>query len=175
MFRPLNALKSAPRHKREGAAAVEFALVGLPFFLMLFSIFEIGMVFLVDTMAETAVVKASRMIRTGEAKTQGFDAGKFKQAFCSNMGVLQNDCASRTTVDVRVVTSFKDDLNETKTNGVPDKTGYDGGDAQDLILVRIWYRQPMITPLLTQAVSNGGAGNVIISSTTAFRNEPWNA
>lgn len=165
------------RKAREGAAAVEFAMVALPFFILLYSLIELGLVFMIDAVAENAVVDATRLIRTGQAYEQGFDATKFKSAFCENMSVFKSDCAARTTIDVRVVTSFATPATtkDADGDGVPDKDAYNGGDAEDLILVRIWYRQPMIAPSLTQAVTKGGPGEVVISSTTAFRNEPWHA
>jgi Flp pilus assembly protein TadG len=165
------------RKGREGAAAVEFGLVAMPFLLLLYSLIELGLVFLIDAVAENAVVDATRLIRTGQAYEQGFDAAKFKTAFCDNMSVFKSDCAARTTIDVRVVSSFAatDEGTDADGDGVPDDDSYNGGDAEDLILVRIWYRQPMIAPSLTQAVTHGGTGEVVISSTTAFRNEPWKA
>jgi Flp pilus assembly protein TadG len=169
--------RSDARKAREGAAAVEFGLVALPFFILLYSLIELGLVFMIDAVAENAVVDATRLIRTGQAYEQGFDAAKFKTAFCDNMSVFKSDCAARTTIDVRVVASFAaaDEGTDTDGDGVPDEDNYNGGDAEDLILVRIWYRQPMIAPSLTQAVTSGGTGEVVISSTTAFRNEPWKA
>lgn len=155
---------------------VEFALVALPFLLLLYSLIELGLVFIIDAVAENAVVDATRLIRTGQAYEQGFDAAKFKTAFCDNMSVFKADCDARTTVDVRVVSSFAatDEGADEDGDGVPDADNYNGGDAEDLILVRIWYRQPMVAPSLNQAVSRSGkAGEIVISSTTAFRNEPW--
>lgn len=163
------------RKAREGAAALEFALVAVPFFVLLFSLIELGLVFIIDAVAENATVEASRLVRTGEAQNQGFTPEKFKQAFCDNMSVFKSDCAARTTVDVRVVTDFAAAVNAPSTNGIPDQPLYDGGDAEDLILVRVWYKQPMIVPSLTQAVGSSGTGQVVISATTAFRNEPWRA
>jgi Flp pilus assembly protein TadG len=165
------------RKAREGAAAVEFAMVAVPFFVLLFSLLELGLVFMIDAVAENAVTDATRLIRTGQAHEQKFDAAKFKAAFCDNMGVFKSDCGSRTTIDVRVVSSFAVDNKgvDADGDGIPDKDSYNDGDAEDLILVRIWYRQPMIAPSLTQATNSGGTGEVVILSTTAFRNEPWNA
>jgi Flp pilus assembly protein TadG len=169
--------RTGARKAREGAAAVEFGLVALPFFILLYSLIELGLVFMIDAVAENAVVEATRLIRTGQAYDQGFNAAKFKAAFCDNMSVFETDCAARTTIDVRVVASFAaaDEGADADGDGVPDEDSYDGGDATDLVLVRIWYRQPMIAPSLTQAVTSGGTGEVVISSTTAFRNEPWKA
>jgi len=173
----LRCLKAGPaRRSREGAAAVEFALVATPFFLLLFSIFQLGLVFMIDAVAENAVLEASRLVRTGEAQTKKFDKIAFKQAVCDQMSVFKSDCADRATIDVRVVTSFSDDIDPPKDkDGVLDLSQMDfkGGVGQDLIIVRLWYKQPMIVPALTQAVSSAGPGQIMISSTTAFRNEPF--
>ena len=52
------ALDRSPRRgsagHREGAAAVEFAPVATPFFLLLFSIFQLGLVFITDADAKRA-------------------------------------------------------------------------------------------------------------------------
>lgn len=163
------------RKAREGATAVEFAFVAIPFLIMSFAIMELGAVYLVDSVAQNAALQASRLVRTGQAEAQSFNAAKFKQAFCDNMGVFKTDCATRTTVDVRVVASFKDDIGDLNNDGVADNDGYDGGTASELMIVRIWYRQPMLSPFLSQLASKGNSGQIVLASTVAFRNEPWNA
>ena len=49
---PIRSARS--KRRREGAAAVEFAMVAIPFFLMIFSILELGVVFVLDSVLETA-------------------------------------------------------------------------------------------------------------------------
>ena len=53
------------RKRREGSNAIEFGLVALPFFLLLFGILEIGLMLLVDALVETAASDAARQVRTG--------------------------------------------------------------------------------------------------------------
>ena len=164
------------RSAREGAAAVEFALVATPFFLLLFSIFQLGLVFMTDAVAENAVLNASRLVRTGEAQAKKFDKAAFKQAFCDDMSVFKSDCMERATLDVRVVARFSENIDPPRDkNGVLDlsQTKFDGGVGQSLIVVRVWYKQPMIVPSMTQISGGAGPGQIMISSTTAFRNEPF--
>jgi Flp pilus assembly protein TadG len=52
---------------KEGVTAIEFALVALPFFTVVFAILELGLAFIVNRMVDNAVIEASRMIRTGQA------------------------------------------------------------------------------------------------------------
>ncbi|WP_293826739.1 TadE/TadG family type IV pilus assembly protein [uncultured Brevundimonas sp.] len=164
------------RQGRDGVAAVEFAMVALPFFLMIFSILELGMVFVLDSLLETATMESGRLIRTGQADQQKFTAARFKTELCDRMVLFKSDCITRATIDVRVIPQFATpDPPDPITNGEmdPSKTLFDGGDPGDLILVRVWYAHPMASPLLSQAASRIGPGKVLLQSATAFRNEPW--
>ena len=53
-----------------GSAAVEFALIAPVFFLLLFAIFETGMLFFADMTLENGVAVTARLIRTGQAQTR---------------------------------------------------------------------------------------------------------
>ena len=164
--------------KREGAAAVEFAMVAIPFFLMIFSILELGVVFILDSVLETATMESGRLIRTGQAEAKGFDKAAFKTELCNRMILFKNDCTSRATVDVRVIPAFsKPDTTDPVANGGLDdtKTIYNGGKPGNIVLVRVWYVHPLATPFVSQAVSRVGTGKVLLTAATAFQNEPWNA
>ena len=52
------------RKSQDGAAAVEFALVSIPFFLILFSILEQGFFFLGNRLIDAGVNQISREIKT---------------------------------------------------------------------------------------------------------------
>ena len=179
IVRPRNLIKARmKRSRREGVAAVEFAIVAVPFFLLIFAILELGMVFVIDSILETATTGTGRLVRTGEADAKGFDKVRFKTELCSRMSVFEGDCIKRATVDVRVIPQFVDpDREDPTTAGVldPEKTTYDGGQPGNLVLVRVWYEQPLITPFLNQGATRAGTGKVLLNSATAFRNEPWNA
>lgn len=164
------------RHRREGAAAVEFALIALPFFVLLFAVLELGITFVLDSLLESATIETGRLVRTGQAQAKGFDAAKFKTELCSRMSVFEGDCKTRATVDVREIPQFSAPVVPDPAAGDkfdPTVTGYSGGSAGSLMLVRVWYQQPMVTPVLTQMKSPAGAGKILLTATTAFKNEPW--
>ena len=170
--------RGVPAPRREGAAAIEFAFVATPFFLMIFAVLELGLVFLIDSSLETAVNQASRLVRTGQAETQAATADRFKAALCSRMTVFEGDCNNRVAVDVRIMPRFSDGIPESPIKeGVlnEDELDYDTGEPGDLMLVRVWYSQPLVTPLMSQAVSKMKSGDIVISVATAFRNEPYRA
>lgn len=168
-----------PRSKRhrEGATAVEFALVAGPFFLMMFAILELGLVFITDSVLENAMMESGRLIRTGQADDSTIDAAEFKEEFCSRMSIFESDCADRAHIDVTEIPQFSDPtLADPLENGESfdeSKLGYDIGEPGSLMVVRIWYEQPLITPFLSKALSKLEDGKMLMTSTTAFRNEPY--
>ena len=128
------------KRAREGSTAVEFAMIALPFFLLLFGILEIGLLLLLDAVVETAVSDAGRLVRTGQAQQQTLTAEDIKRRLCENMSVFAADCPTRSFIDVQVVDSFSDPIApDPLASGVFDqsKLVYQPGGPGDRILVRI--------------------------------------
>ena len=64
----------------DGVAAIEFAIVALPFFLFVFGIVGMGLYFLASTSLEYGAEAAARKVRTGEADKGDMTVGDFKNA-----------------------------------------------------------------------------------------------
>ena len=157
---------------------MEFALLAFPFFILLFGILEIGMLLLLDAVVETAVSDAGRLVRTGQAQQDNMDRDAIKLKLCARMSVFAADCPSRAFIDVRVVDNFSTPPGpdaDPLASGAFDvsKTIYQPGGPGDRVLVRIWYKQPIITPLIAQAVSRTTDNNAYLTTALAFRNEPY--
>lgn len=149
-------------------------MVALPFCLMIFAIMELGMVFVTDSILENATIETGRLVRTGQAKAQGMDAARFKEGVCSRMSIFASDCPSRLSIDVRVIPRFNTTPPDPMAGGSFNEgsLSYANGQAGDLILVRTWYRQTLLTTFMSQGLSRLKDGTIRLSSTTAFRNEP---
>lgn len=149
-------------------------MVALPFCLMLFAILELGLVFVTDSILENATIETGRLVRTGQASASSMTKEQFKTALCSRMSIFSGDCAARATVDVREIPQFAITPPDPMAGGVFSDAAltYTNGDPGDLILVRVWYRQPLLTTFLSQGLSRLNDGAAILSTTTAFRNEP---
>lgn len=164
------------RQCREGSTAVEFAFVALPFFMLLFGILEIGLLLLVDAMLETAASDASRQIRTGLAQTQKLKPEDIKARLCANMSLFSGDCPQRTFIDVRVIDDFSTPPDaDPLESGVfdPSVLDYEPGGSGARVLVRIWYEHHIITPFIAQAVTRTNDNKVRLTTSLAFRNEPY--
>lgn len=166
------------RAARDGAAAVEFALVATPFIALLFGILELGMVFMVSTTLDNATEAAARTIRTGQVQLAGSPTqAKFKTAICDNMAWLGSSCSSSLHVDVRTYSYFKDvTAPDLTTKGAFDekKTQFVPGAPEAIVVVRAYYEWSLITPMLNEGLQTyKGSGKRMISSTVTFRNEPY--
>ena len=164
------------RRNRDGAAAVEFAIVATPFLALMFGILDLGLVFLVSTTLENAVDEASRTIRTGELQSAGGTATTFKTAVCDEMSWLGSGCSSAVHVDVRTFPKFSDvTFTDPTTNGAFDdsKTQFTTGGSEDIVLVRVYYEWSLMVPLMSPGLSNLSNNKRMISATATFRTEPY--
>jgi len=157
--------------------AVEFAIVAIPFFGLLLGIVEVALIFFTSQLIDSGVTEAARLIRTGQAQTQGFTAAQFKQEVCSRILVL-SDCETSLKLDVRTYQDFE--TTQSKLDNPIDKNGnliedfdYQPGVGGDIVLVRVFYEWPMITPNLGLGPGNLANGDRLLATTVAFRNEPF--
>ena len=88
-----------------GGAAVDFALVLLPFLTVLMVIIESAIVLFAGQVLQTAATNAARLILTGQAQTASYSAAQFKNAVCANLTVMFN-CANNLYVDVAQLFEF---------------------------------------------------------------------
>jgi Flp pilus assembly protein TadG len=157
--------------REDGSTAVEFGLLALPFFALMFAIIETALVFFAGQTLETATADASRLIMTGQAQTQNFDQAKFKESVCSRIYGLF-DCANGIKIDVRTAANFSSaDLKKPlDANGnLVDNFTFSPGNAGDIVVVRVMYQWPIYVALL----SDMAGGKRLLMATAAFRNEPY--
>lgn len=180
--RSIGALTKRFIRQPSGTTAVEFGLLALPFFALKFAIIETALVFWAGQMFESGVSDASRQIRTGQVQSQDMDEAGFRELLCREIGVMF-DCTTRLEIDVeraerfdaaeRFVSPVDSDGNFTGT------FGYDPGAGGQTVIVRAYYRWPMmfnvaalIEGLDLDPGDIGGSQRLLVA-TTAFRNEPF--
>ena len=74
-----------------GTAAIEFSIIALPFFLIIFGAFEVGINYMANRMLNNGTDQVARMIRTGQIRATTFTEAQFKQE-------LWNEDRTRLTV-----------------------------------------------------------------------------
>lgn len=154
----------------DGVAAIEFAFVAIPFLILIFAIIELGLAFLASMTLENAMMNVDRQIRTGELQDANATAATYRTLVCQQMAWLEASCESSIILDVRVLPSFVTGAGLAAPKAA--KTCWDPGGPDSIVLVRGYYKWPLITPLLQSAVG-GTAGNRQISFSAVFANEPY--
>jgi Flp pilus assembly protein TadG len=172
--------------QQKGAAAVEFAIVAIPFLGLLFAILETALVFFAGQTLEATTTSSARLILTGQAQTTDFKTGaaattpwsqdEFKTAVCSRLSSMF-DC-SKLYVSVDTVANFasadtstpiKDEKLTIDTNALPYNTGNPG----DIVVVNLYYEWPISVSLLNAHLTNLSGDKRLLLSTAVFRNEPY--
>lgn len=163
------------RRSKDGAAALEFAVVGLPFFLFMFAILDISLIFFASTTLENGIVSAARQIRTGKAQATHMTQEQFRTLVCVEISMMLG-CDSRLGIDVRKYAGFSN----AQFNNVLDQDGnltgnfqFNPGDPGDVVVVRAFYTWPVMTPIVGEAFQNMAGGHRLIETSIAFRNEPF--
>jgi Flp pilus assembly protein TadG len=164
-----------------GSVAIEFGLIVLPFFTLMFALIELGMVLLAFSSMETATDIAARRIRTGEFQQAiGHSSTDFKNLVCGRMTWLHSQCTSNLYVDVRTYNDFAtlaaSQPKPAATFGNNAGACFTAGNPTDIVLVRVYFKWQLLTPFLDHMFENMGTGSGyrLMSVATAFRNEPYN-
>lgn len=194
---PKSGLKRLFRSK-DGAAAIEFALLAIPYFLIVFAIIETFVAYTAEQLVANAVDTMGRKLRTGNitysttnttAPTY-MDETKFRRAFCGEISILIKCSEAEITavtktnklfLDAKPYTNFSDmpttipiggdgDLNTTGLSFAP-------GGAGTKNMLRAYYRWDIMTDLLRPYISNirptTGSNYFLIVETSAFKNEDY--
>lgn len=167
------------RRRQDGTTAVEFAMVGLPFMMVLFAVIETTMVFFTAQVLETAVANASRAIMTGQAVTKypnpATALANFKNDVCVNVTTLV-DCQAELQIDVRAYTSFATaNAAATISGGNLDTSafGYQVPGPNQIFVVRAVMAYPLFVPGWNQGLGTLNGDKRAIVASAAFRTEPF--
>ncbi|MEJ2227351.1 MAG: pilus assembly protein [Alphaproteobacteria bacterium] len=158
-----------------GATLIEFAFIMIPFFMLIFGIFEVGFVFWGIYDLENATEDAARQIRTGQVYAGGVDLDGFKSRVCSHVSVLGN-CMTKIRIDVQSYDSFSQLTSPTALDGdgnLQNSFSYSPGGPGQVVLVSAFYEWPLINPMTGISLSNMANGNRLLRASVAFRNEPF--
>ncbi|HXV29050.1 MAG TPA: TadE/TadG family type IV pilus assembly protein [Sinorhizobium sp.] len=160
---------------RKGVAAVEFALLAVPLFILIFGILELGAMFFIDTALDSAVHKASRLIRTGQAANGNMGLASFKEEICDNMAYVL-DCEEKLLVAVNTVTSATSSgaMKAIGNSGSVSITeGYDIGRGSDYVMVQAFLPWSPIVSLYSLSSHTLADGSYLLGATVLLRNEPF--
>ena len=182
---------------KDGQTAVEFGLILVPFFALLFSIFENGFLLMVDDGVAQANSTAARQMLIGNVQNNNAitSAAQYRDSMiCSPAAPMSRvlpsyiDC-SQIVVDVRAVpvggAFFSAAAQAADFWTVANSNKFCTGDPSGIVMVRVMYPMPAYFPIITTSwlAANGvssaglqtykGKLSHIVLSTAVFQNEPF--
>lgn len=158
--------------KDDGAAAIEFSMLLVPYLMLSLGIIEMSLMFLSASLLEGATDSASRLVRTGQIQQSGEDPeAMFREALCE-FAVVLVECNDM-KIEMVKLDSYADYTQASyDADGEFISQGVDPGGSNDKILIRVAYRYSMITPLVGQLL-NGTDGTTLFVSTIVLQTEPY--
>lgn len=161
-----------------GFTAVEFAMVAMPFLMLLFGTIAVGLYFFTTFTLENAVEKAARQIRTGQAQMAGKTTSEFKADVCSYApGYV--DCDNNLRVNVTSFSDFGSVTTPPCVNSagdlIPEPTSAAvPGAASEVVLVTVCYEWELAGALPFLKLGDMDNGSSMIRASTTFKTEPYN-
>lgn len=171
---------------RSGVAAMEFGIVAMPFFLLVFGIVAVGVYFFQVSSVEAAALQAARAIRLGQVQQgQGSYAGlttdaqkkaAFLDAFCAAAVTLPN-CSQKTVVIVQSASQFASLTSPSCVSSGTlvsnSSTTFSAGSTSSVVMVTICYPWAPVGGMPFAKLGNLNDGSFLVQATVAFRTEPY--
>lgn len=162
---------------RRGATAIEFAILALPFFLLIFAVLETTVSFTAEQVMANSMDRLAREIRTGQIVPADTDEATFRQMICNDIDVfVASDCPDL-HFDLQNYASFDDVPTSIPFSGPGeiDTSGfkYAPGGAGSINNLRIIYEWPVYTDLMKSRIAGLDDGRVLLYTTTTWQNEPF--
>ena len=142
-----------------GSALIEFSLIALVFFGLMFAVFDFGRLFYIRFMLHSAIREASRFTVTGNVLPDPKNPGQFLSRLDSIVSAIQHD--------VPGLHVQPGNVSIVGPNGLGDP-----GGPRDVITIRIDYDIKLLTPFVRPLFPNGVHH---YSVSLVSQNEPFNA
>ena len=179
---PVLARARAFGRDERGVTAIEFGILALPFFTIIFAIIQTAIVFLVTQVLDSAVEDAARRVRTGEA--QGYTDTQFRDYMCGYTFNLISCNTTNLQIQSKILSSgfsgASNSIPQTCTTSTCTWTSgwgtYASGSAgcRAVMQVTVYYRYPLLLVLPYFNLKNQPDNYRLLSAMRVFRNEPYN-
>lgn len=158
----------------EGATAIEFGLLAVPFVFFVVGIIELALMNAAGFVMQGAVSDAARLIRTGQIQQseEGNPEDLFYEALCDHAGMMLDCSRLQYTVEPLDAFANAEDFDLDEEGNLLD-TQFDPGGVRDVVMIRTVYRYRLLTPLIGEFFSNYPGNVRLLMSTIVLETEPY--
>lgn len=163
-----------------GNVAIEFALLALPFSLLVFAIIESSVSFAAQQMLANATDDMAREFRTGHYRPDDLVTDKklVETYICERIRLVVADDCPGLVVDLKSYETFTEAAKSQvyfTSDGDLDESGFglDLGRSGTKNQLRVFYRWPVITDFMRKSMSNLPDGKTLLHAMVTWQNEPF--
>ncbi|MEO9613766.1 MAG: TadE/TadG family type IV pilus assembly protein [Nitratireductor sp.] len=163
---------------RDGAVAIEFVALALPFSMLVFAILESCISFAGQQVLTSATDNVARQVRTGQLKAGGLNEALLKQKICDQIEIIVAAGCPGLEVDLREFATFEE-ASKVRIKMTSDKDidtsefDVDPGPSLSKNMLRVFYRWPVMTDFMRKSLSNLKDGKTLHFATATWQNEPF--
>jgi Flp pilus assembly protein TadG len=168
---------------REGVTVIEFAVLALPFALLVFAILESCVSFAAQEVMANATDNVARELRTGQLSSTDATETKVKGMICDQLELIVAKNCPGLTVDLREVSTFQQAAQlGFRINGSQIQLTDGSSDVNPVVLpggamsknvLRVFYKWPVMTDFMAKAMSNMSDGTTLHFASAIWQNEPF--
>lgn len=169
------------RKNDDGTTAVEFALVAMPFFFLIFMLVGIAMYYFMFNSLEKGMDQTSRLVRTGQAQKSAMTVNQFKQAICDSAGswvkcnkvqIFVQKFADWNSVAPQACVNSDGSVAVNTASGSDPISTYSGTQSE-IVIVTSCYKWEFSRDIPLIKLGNMADGSMMVQTATAFRTEPY--
>lgn len=161
-----------------GSTAVEFAMLAVPFIMLVMSIIETSLSFTAQQILSNAADNLARELRTGQLKPEAASAAEVRSRICEEISLIVDSTCPGLYIDLKSYATFAAAA-AVKTKFTNDKdldtTGFAvaPGGPETKNMLRVYYKWPVILDLMRKSLSNIKDNKTLLMATTTWQNEPY--
>lgn len=167
---------------RRGSTALEFAMLAIPFALLVFAILESCISFAGQEVMANITDDVARQLRTGKLRPADVSGTKLRDMICAKLEIMvAKDCPGL-LVDLREYPTFADaakagfkiqDRDIVLTGTDPVTFTVSPGLAESRNMLRVFYKWPVMTDFMAKSMANLKDGNTLHFASVTWQNEPF--
>ena len=167
---------------RHGSTAMEFAMLAVPFALLVFAILESCISFAGQEVMANITDDVARQLRTGQLRPADVAGTRLRDMICGRLEIMVAKTCPGLLVDLRAFTTFDDAAKagfaivnkDIVLTGVTDPTfQVNPGLAESKNMLRVFYKWPVMTDFLAASMANLNDGKTLHFASVTWQNEPF--
>ncbi|MFZ1772947.1 MAG: TadE/TadG family type IV pilus assembly protein [Rhizobiaceae bacterium] len=176
--KPRKGLLARLARDRKGSVAIEFAMLIIPFSMLVFAILESSLSFAAQQVLANATDDLARQLRTGQLKAAAVNSDIVFDRICDKLSIIvANDCPEL-EIDLKEYATFEAaaavTIPYTSDNDIDTSSfSVTPGLAQSRNMIRTFYRWPVITDFMRASMSNMKGNKTLLFATNTWQNEPF--